>query len=299
MGSGLAIAGQTGTLRVSVIVNDNTDLTEPITFLAPVHFGGFLKSENTVGSTPPHIVNNVTIQPNGQTRTLTFTINKNIKVPVFDNACKPMKDAQGAPIMEEKTNSLFNNTIISSFEKATENVTPTSLTFILKGDGSSKGRVPGSSSRTSGFNTWPLRVDTIQAKKVNRQLAESAKSAKVDSSTCGFKDGDDIIVISFKNHGAKGGTVRIPPPIIIATEGITSYIDRNGATQIIKQGTPAKKVVGYIRAALLGTDTPAVTPKGGKRKTRVKGIRKTKAKAKRALVSVTRKVIQKTRKNRR
>ena len=285
---------QSGTVRMIIKVEENTDLTEPITFLAPVHFGGFLKSESSTGSTPPHIVNNVTIQPNGQTRTLTLSINKDINVPVFDDACKPMKDAQGGPIMEYKTNILFNHTILSSFQKAAQALTPTSLTFTLKGDGSTKGKVPSS----SGFNTWPLRVDTIVTKKVNRQLAQSANAAKVDSSTCGFKEGDDVIVISFKNHGVKGGTIRIPPPIIIATEGVTSYIDRNGATQIIKQGTPAKKVVGYIRAALLGTDTPAVTPKGGKRKTRARGIRKTKAKGKR-VGSVTRKMVRKTRKNRR
>jgi len=282
--------GRSVSESVSYRIDNPLDLTEPIRFLAPVHFGGLISGvTGTTNELSPHIVNNVTIIPNGKERSLTFQIMKDISVPIIDrNTCKPIlykdgtqsSDKDAMPQYEQKENALFKNELLSSFRLAangnykkggdqqvsyryggmdkTMNVTRTGtsttneMTFVLQGNDSTVIKVSD--------HVWNLMIDNIELITVDNKLATAAAQAKVDPDTCGFMKGEYVIKISFKLKEGMGERNR-PPPIYIATKGITQYIDKNNKIRYIDNNAH-ELVFDYMNAVFKRGVTPPSTPKG-------------------------------------
>lgn len=204
------------------------DLTHPIKIIAPVHFGGFLRSEVTGGIIQAYIVQDVNISINIPSGTIDFSF------------------SQQNPILKHPMGSSFKD---SSGKNE--------LDYILRSG-------PKGIKRVKGNSEWNLIVDKVILKTASAAFSTLASEAKLPGGSNGFDAGDPLLYIYFKN-GGRTTTPHIPPPVIISAKYIKSYKNSSGKDRSFPNGLETKTALSIVQQAL-GVSPDSKTT-GGRRKT--------------------------------
>jgi hypothetical protein len=187
---------------------------------------------------------------------------KDINKVIIDN----YRDKNGQALysineVKDIKNPLFSNSINSTFRNVYQGQTnidivkqPNYTQYEFKLNATTN---PQKNKIKLGNSEWTLNPSDVTLNTVNNVLEKMAIDAKLDKDTEGFSLNQSIIKISFGPYETKGvspgskrtETTKLPPPVIIALEGITEYTRGNG-TKVSLLGKNPRIIVDYVKAAL-------------------------------------------------